>query len=595
MSNSRIGLLLFIFLVLTLGLSWKLFYISGTKHNYYVAQAEQQQSVERDILPKRGDIYAQDGIDGKTSLIATSIETFAISATPKNVTKKEDYATAVAKATGVDVKEILADFQTNSLYMNPIKHGLTKEDVQQLANDLNAIEAVGHPTYEPVKLNFDAIQGNIIYFIGGIFFIREYQRVYPESALMGQTLGFVDNSGQGRYGFEQQYNKQLAGFPGKLLLEQDSVGNLLNQNQVINGQDGDSYELSLDRNIQYEVEKELADEVKLSEAQSGSVIIMNPKTGEIVAMAATPSYDPNKFSEITSAQIGLFDNPVISQIWEPGSIFKPLVMSGAIDLGLVTPDTKGTYGATVTVDGHVINTALRKSFGEETMTQVLENSDNVAMVSVAEKLGNKNMYDYLSRYGFGKYTNIDLANEIAGNVLPLDQWKNIDRATMSFGQGIAVTPIQMISAFSAIANNGQMIQPRMVHAIIHPDGTKELVKTAEGSQVIKPETAKELRDMMVATVVYAHNRAGTEGYKIGGKTGTAQIPDPKNGGYLSDAYNHSFVGIGPSDDPKYVMLIKIDHPNLQKVGLYAEGTAVPLFGRLSTFLLNYYQIPPTNR
>lgn len=595
MSTLRIRFLGVLAALIAIILVSRLFSISFLQHDLYVRQANKQQSIVRDVLPRRGDILAQDLADGHSAVIAKSMERFAVSATPKDVKRKEQYAHLLAGLTGANEQDLLVALKESGEYMAPLKHGLTEDDVTNLAKQINDLEKSFDPTFATINVNFDPSQGDVIYYLGGVYFVREYQRVYPEGPLLGQVLGFVNDDGQGRYGFEQHYDKDLEGYTGRLLLQQDSLGTLLQQKQGIQGQNGTSYELSIDRNIQFQVEQALAQEVKDSEAKSGSVIIMNPKTGEIIAMANTPSYDPSAFRDVKTSDAYLFDNPTISYLWEPGSIFKDLVMGAALDTGVVTPDTQSDFPESVTVDGHVIETALRKAYGVENMTDILKNSDNVAMVWVANKLGNDKMYNYLQKFGFGQPTNIDLQNEAVGKVLPESQWRNINRATIAFGQGISVTPIQMVTAYSAIANNGRLVQPRVVHAIITPDGKRTEVPTIEGERVLKPETAKTLRDMMVATVLFAHNRAGTPGYKVGGKTGTAQIPDPVNGGYIADAYNHSFVGMAPSDDPKYVMLIKIDQPNTQKVGLFAESTAVPLFGKLSTFLLNYYQIPPTNR
>jgi stage V sporulation protein D (sporulation-specific penicillin-binding protein) len=595
MPITRVSSLIILAMVLAVGLSVRLFSISVGQHGAYVALANNQQTVEHDVLPKRGDIFVQDAATGNKVLVATSAERFSVSATPRNVVKKEAYAKVLAKYSGVNEADVLASLSQDTLYMSPLKHGLSKDEVEHIATALNEVERSSDPKHPEIKINFSTDQGNTIYFIGGVIFQREYQRVYPEGGLLSQVLGFVDNSGKGRYGFEAQYDQELKGTSGTLLLEQDSLGTLLKQQTAVSGSDGTNYELSIDRTVQYEAEKELAAQLKDSEAEGGSVIVMNPKTGEIIALANQPTYNISSFQNVSADQISLFDNAAISHVWEPGSIFKPLIMAAAMDLGLVTADTKSTFPESVTVQGYKIETALRKAYGEETMTQVLANSDNVAMVWVANKIGNDNMYNYLERYGFGDFTGIDLKNEISGSVLPASKWRDINRATISFGQGIAVTPLQIISAYAAIANDGKRIQPRVVHALIDPSGNRQVLQPVEGQQIVKPEIAKQLRDMMVATVLTAHNRAGTPGYKIGGKTGTAQIPDPQKGGYIEDAYNHSFIGIGPSDDPKYVMLVKIDHPNLKKVGLFAESTAVPLFGRLSTFLLNYYQIPPTNR
>lgn len=588
-----VGLLIFAFLISS-GLAVRLFSISVLQHKEYLAKAQNQQMVERDILPRRGDIYIQDNTTHTPTLVAQSIEHYSLAVTPANVVRKAEYAQILAKYSGQDATELQKKLEENGLYLM-LKHGLSKEEVDQLVAEINTLERSKNEDWTDQQVNFDTSEGITLNFTGGVYFIREFQRVYPEGSLLAQVLGFVNDEGIGKYGFESQYDKELKGYSGRLTLQQDVIGTLLSQTESIEGKNGTSYELSIDRNVQYVAERELAQEIKDSEAEGGSVIIMDPKTGEIIAMANQPTYDPSKVREVKPEDINLFDNPAISNSWEPGSIFKPLVMAAALDQGLVTPQTKEEFGAFVTVEGYKIETALRRAYGVETMTQVLENSDNVAMVWVANKLGNEKMYDYLKKFGFGSYTGIDLKNEISGSLMDLSKWRDINRATMSFGQGIAVTPLQVATAFAAIANDGRMVEPRVVHAVIDANGNRREIEPTFGEQVVKPETAKQLRDMMVATVVNAHSRAGTEGYKIGGKTGTAQIPDPEKGGYLPEAYNHSFVGIGPSDDPKYVMLVKIDHPNLKKVGIYAEGTAVPLFGRISSFLLNYYQIPPTNR
>jgi len=230
------------------------------------------------------------------------------------------------------------------------------------------------------------------------------------------------------------------------------------------------------------------------------------------------------------------------------------------------------------------------------MTDVLANSDNVAMVWVMNKLGSQQMDTYLQAFGFGQPTGIDLKNEASGSILPLNQWHDINRATIAFGQGISVTPLQVINAYAALINSGLSVSPHIVKAQRGADGQWHEVTYPKGKQVVTPKTSAEIRDMMVATVDHAHKKAGTPGYRIGGKTGTAQIPDPNGGGYLPDDQfiNHSFIGMGPADNPQYLVLVKIDQPNIAKVGQYAESTAVPAFKNISDFLLNYYQIPPSN-
>jgi cell division protein FtsI/penicillin-binding protein 2 len=595
MQSRRIGFLVFLAGLFCLLLVYRLYYFSVSQHSHYVALANQQQNVVQAVLPQRGSIYVQDYSTRTPDLLTESQQFYAISATPKNVTNKVAYAQVLAKFCGVDEGQLLAQLETDSLYMPPIQHGFSKTQIEDLANQLNVIEKSANSNWVNEAVNFDAPQGNVIYFIGGVFFIPEFERVYPQGTLLAHALGFVDDAGNGKYGIEGEYNTLLKGYSGEISMAQDSLGTLLGQTTLVSGQNGDSYILTVDRNVQYEVEQQLNAEVKLTGAQGGTVIVMDPKTGGIIAMASTPSYDPSQVRNMTSSQVSLFDNPAISQIWEPGSIFKPFVMAAALDTGVVTPDTKNTFGESVTVQGHVIQTALRYSYGEETMSQIIQKSDNVGMVWVSNQLGNQSMYKYLTSFGFGSPTGVDLQNEIAGELMSVSQWQDIDRATMSFGQGIAVTPMQIITGYSAFANNGRLVLPHIVQTVISPDGKVTNEPTTEEAQVVKPQTAQEILSMLQATVQYEHNEATTPGYLIGGKTGTAQVPDPVNGGYLPDAYNHSFVGIGPINNPRYVVLVKLDQPDLKKAGLYAEGTALPLFQRISTFLLNYYQIKPTTK
>lgn len=593
--RARVGILVGILALMTLVLVGRVFLVAVVGHSSYLAKAKDRQQVERDIIPRRGSIYIQDSSVGGTVVVAQSVERFALSATPANVTKKEQYARLLASLAGIDERQLLATFRKDGRYMEPILHDLGKEDVVRISEQILSLERESNPKQRTVTVNFDSGQGSFIPFIGGIFFIREYERAYPEAGLLGQVLGFVNDKGKGQYGFEGQYDAELQGYIGRVSLERDSRGTALKEFQEVDGRDGTSYELTIDRNVQQVAEQELKKSVEEAEAKGGSVIIMDPKTGGVMAMASYPTYAPGNFRTVARENASYFDNPAISNIWEPGSIFKPIVMSAAMDQGLVTPTTTETFGASVTVNGYEINTALNKAFGKESMTDVLVNSDNVAMVWVGDKLGNTAMSEYLRRFGFGTVTGIDLKNEVAGQVQPVERWSPITRATQTFGQGIAVTPIQIASAYSAIANNGVLVPPRLVRAVIHADGTRTELSPAPSREILKQQTAVDMRNMLTAVVQKGHRRAAVEGYKIGGKTGTAQVPDPDRGGYIEGAYNHSFAGMAPADDPRYVMLVKIDQPNLAKVGQFAESTASPLFSRISRFLLHYYQIPPTNR
>jgi len=592
--RKRLSVFIVCLLIACITLVARLFSISIGKHAFYTAQAQQQQNITLDILPKRGTIYLQDAASHAMVVAAESQESYALSATPTFVKHKAEYAHLFATLFNLDEGTILASLSRNSQYMNPIVENLSQSDVQKAEDAMNKLAVQFDPKYTAQSINLDPNQGNILYFINGTFFIRQYTQTYPQGGLLGQVIGFVNQKGQGEYGIEGYFDNQLRGYAGQVREERDSLGNLLGTNGEVEGQDGTNYELTIDVNVQNFIENALNQEVQYAEAKGGSVIVMDPKTGNILGMASTPSYDPNNYNTAASQDISVFDDPTVSKQWEPGSIFKPIIMAGALDNGVVTPDTANDFAESVTVDGYKIETALRRAYGHETMSDVIVNSDNVAMVWVANQMGNQMMATMINKFGFGSPTGVELKNEIGGTVTPVSKWSDVSRATTSFGQGIAVTPLQVITAYTAIANNGILAKPNIIKATIGQDGAVDPTPTQQGTQIIKPQTASDVRAMMNAMVTKEFNSAGVPGYNnIGGKTGTAQVPNPAGGGYLQDAYNHSFMGMFPISNPQYLVLVKIDQPNIQKTGIYAEDTASPLFKKITQYLLNYYQIPPT--
>jgi cell division protein FtsI/penicillin-binding protein 2 len=378
----------------------------------------------------------------------------------------------------------------------------------------------------------------------------------------------------GSSGFVQSYHD----LTGRDLVDSEKV-----LSQV---QQGVNLYLTIDRAVQYFVEEKLKNAVEEFQAEGGSVIVMNPKTGEIVAMANYPNYNPNEYFKVEKYEN--FNNASVAHFWEPGSVFKPLTMAMAIDLDLVTPDTAEEFGASIKVLDREIFNSEKRPYGRETMTQVLENSDNVGMVWVGQKLGKDNFYDYLYKMGFGDATGIDLSSESPGQVVDKSLVSEVDLATMTFGQGIAVTPIQMVTAVGAIANGGYLMKPYVVDKIKTVDGNEVKVNPEVVRSVLKPSTANSISAMMVSVVENGHGKqAGVDGYYVAGKTGTAQVPI--NGVYDSNKSIGSFVGFAPAFDPRFVMLVKIDIP---KTTEWAESSAAPVFGEIAQFLLNYYMIAP---
>jgi cell division protein FtsI/penicillin-binding protein 2 len=317
---------------------------------------------------------------------------------------------------------------------------------------------------------------------------------------------------------------------------------------------------------------------------------MDPKTGGILAMASWPSYDPNKFNEVSRDQQSIFLNPTVSLNWEPGSIFKPIVVSAAINGKFVEPDSKpspeeGGFSNKVVVDGYEIHNALDKPYGFETVTQILENSDNIGMIWVANKVGNNFLGDFFKKIGLGSKTGIDLAGEASGQVRPWKTWRDVNRATISFGQGISTTPIQIVQDYAMIANKGKMVKPHVLDKVIESSGQQREYQGADPVPIITEEDAKKVTEMLVSVVENGHGKkAKVDGFRVAGKTGTAQIPRPE-GGYEEGQSIGSFAGFAPADDPKFVMLVKFDRPKNVE---WAESSAAPIFGEMADWLLNSY-------
>lgn len=568
-TEGRLKLLGALVLLSTFVLVWRLFDLQVFQHGRYTAMAQGQQQFSKVEIAQRGKIYVHDSfVDSKSYYpLAFDVKKFSVWVVPNQVSKKETTAAELAPVIGVAKNQVLLLINNDKLYIPPVAKGLTLDVADQ-------VKALG---------------------LNGVYVVPEYSRYYPEGMLAAHVLGFVNADGEGNYGFEGMYNDELTGTSGNVKGEKDTLGRVISLIEQKDPQDGTSFVLTIDRSVQYFTEKKLNEALQTYQAASGSVLIMDIKTGGIVAMASAPSYDPNNFRDYAKDNSGIFVNPAVGHLYEPGSIFKPLVMSAAIDQGLVSPETTGTFDWHTFVDSYEIKTAERKAFGLETMTQVLQNSDNVAMVWIAQQLGKDKEYSYVKNYHMFDKTGVDLSGEAIGYAPPFKQWKDINQATIAFGQGISVTPMEMLAAYATIANKGVYIKPHIVDKIILSDGTEKKVEKEETGRVISEETANKMAQMLYEVTEKGHSwRAKVPGYKISTKTGTAQIAKV-GGGYEESEdglgiYIHSLAGFAPTDDPRYAMIVKLDRPKSAK---YAESTAAPLFGELSAFLLNYYyRLPP---
>lgn len=559
-STNRLKILNALIILCGLIIGVRLFRTQVLDGEKYSAKAVRQQIARSEISAKRGTVYVDEEY-GDAYPVASNIFYYSVSVVPKSVKDHRLVAKSLAPLIGVDEETIYKKIHNNRMYLPPLKKKLGKSVAEKIS-----------------KLD-----------LTGVYVTPELARLYTEGPMLGHTLGFVDSEGNGNYGVEAYYHEAMEGTKGVKVSSQDAGGNTIATLKTeIKEQNGADIYLMIEHNVQNKAEEVIAQAVKDYEADKGTIMIMDVKTGGLVTIANTPSYDPNNFPLVAKDTPDLFRNPAVSEVWEPGSIMKPLVMGIALDLGLLTPETTGDYGSCVTVKNYPICTATKKAFGHETMTQVLENSDNVAMVDVSNKIGNMEMYKYLGLLGFGEKTKIDLQGEAAGSLLDEKKWRDLNRATISFGQGMASTPLQMLAAYAAVANKGVLIKPHVAKEL-RTDDNLVVIEKEEVRRVFKEQSALDLTQMLISVVEKGHGKkAGVKGYWVAGKTGTAQIPDPK-GGYYEDKHIGSFAGFFPADNPRFAMLVKVDNP---KNTQWAESSAAPTFGQMAQWLLTYYRIAP---
>jgi len=561
-SEVRLKILLAIFVLFFAILAFRLLQKQIFEYDHYQALAKQQYTTTKELPPSRGKIYVKDGYNtSRYYPMALNQPTYQLLAVPKNIKNKAGVSDKVAPIINKDVDEFYNEINNNKPYIPPIAKKLTKNQAEKV---------------ERLELE-------------GILLIPEEWRYYPEGKLLSHVLGYVNIDREGQYGLEGFWDEYLRGEPGTVVGEKGSWGDIIDVGIESEARDGDNLYLSIDRVIQYGIYERLKEAVTKYRAEKGTIIVAEPETGKIMAMASYPDFNPSKYSK--TEDITRFNNPSIAEVYEPGSVFKVVTMASAIDSGKVQPETAERFGKCVEVGIETICTSTGKAYGTETMTQVLENSDNVGMVWVADQMEGKDFYNYIRDFGFGSYTEIDINTEVKGELLPLSNWREINKATMSFGQGIAVTPLQIVQAVSAIANGGKLMQPYIVEKRIIWDGEEEVTQPKVVRQVIAEDTAEKIKEMMVSVVENGFGRkAKVSGYAIAGKTVTAEVP-VRGRGYSEDINIVSFAGFAPADNPAYTMLIKLDSP---EGAPWSSDTVAPLFGEISEWLLHHLQIPPSS-
>lgn len=548
----------------------RLFFLQVIDHNTYSALASGQHELFQKLYPTRGQVFVHDTKDEKLIPVITNRQLTFFYADPRNI------------------KDVSLTVQTLAVFLN--------WNDEQKTNFTERFSRSSDP-YEPIQhgISKEIADKIIATKLPGIFSVLESSRYYPEPFMGGHILGFLgsnqDGSFAGKYGIEGFFNKELAGSPGFLKSNRDIAGRMIAAGNYAlqSAKNGSDIVLTIDRTIQFKACTSLQESVKKHSADGGSIVIVDPKTGRILAMCGAPDFDPNQFHSVKD--INTFNNPTIFDAYEPGSIFKGLTMSAAIDVGAVTPETTFDDPGFAMVDGwsKPIGNAQGKKYGTVNMTTVLEESINTGMIFSMRKMGSDIFASYVKKFGFGKLTGIELETEGAGDISHLDKKGEVYKATASFGQGITVTPLQVVMAYAAIANGGVLKKPFIVDEIRNADGTVEKRTPQDMTQVVSQKTARTIGAMLVSVVEHGHGKkAGVPGYYIAGKTGTAQVASA-NGGYSEDNTIGSFAGFGPVEDPKFAMIVRIDHPRDVQ---WAESTAAPLFGEIAQFLLQYYEVAP---
>jgi len=565
--EKRIRWILFFFFTVMLILVVRLFIVQVVEGEKYRAYADRQQGARSAIETPRGSVFATNK-DGEKIPLASNRLYKNIILAPNRVVDQDRVVRAVSEAAGVLPEDVESRLQK-------------KDDPYEIAAK---------------KLVLTDEVANALEAIPGVILEDDIRRVYPYGSLGARFLGFVagdDGREEGKYGLERFYDEFLSGSAGLFSGVADARGFFLALGRKIiqSSRGGSDVYLTIDYNIQDRAQRALEAAAEKWEASSGSVLVIEPATGRILAMDAIPSYNPNEFNK--ERDLSIFLNPVVESVYEPGSVMKPVTMASALEEKKVTPETTYTDYGFVRVRDREIKNFDGKARGVQTMTQVLEKSLNTGAVHIAKLLGQEKQKEYIQKFGFGEKAGIDLPGELASNIENLLRGHEVEYATASFGQGIAVTPLQMALAMGAIANNGKLVKPYIVESV-RADDTVLLENIPEvRREVISPATAETLTRMLVTAVQngFVEKRPSLNGYFIAAKTGTAEIPRRDGKGY-SDETIHTLIGYAPAFEPRFLIYLELGEP---KLGRFSSLTLATAFYDLTEYMLNYYEIPPNRK
>ena len=546
-----------VFLFTALG--YRSFELQVLQRDRFSQEAKNQHSKIYKIPPARGTLY-----DRNEKPLATSVSAASIYLNPDEIKNPGKLALRMSKPLGMSRKKLM-DLASSEKSFVWVKRGES------------------HETAEKIKaLN-----------LSGVGITEEPKRIYPNGSMLGQTLGFTNIDLKGVEGLEYGFEKLLAGKPATARIRTDGRGNPISDNSLDKAHTstkGNDVWTTVDSYIQHIMEAELEKGVKKMGADRGGAILMNPETGEILAIASYPFFDPNRFGEFSSDKR---KNLPVWMSFEPGSTLKVFLAAALLEEKVADETTeyycengKKKIGSNVIRDMH--------KHGTLTVSEAITYSSNICAWKMGKSLGKEKLHDFLRDFGFGEKNGVDLPGEATGKIQKLRNWGNIELATISFGQGISVTALQLATALSSIANGGYLIKPYIVKKIVSPEGKTLMEKTPEVlKKVVSYDTTLKITEILERVVKNGTGKnASIPGYRIAGKTGTAQVPDPETGAYHKSRYLSSFIGFAPADDPRLVLVVIVDNPRKQTSG---GVVAAPIFKSITERALFYMQVPPSTK
>lgn len=569
--SSRADILVLLTLLIMAVFIIRLFYLQIIRHSYYVQMASSEQLKQLVIPAKRGEIYGLD--NGKPVKLVLNQTVYTVFADPKIVEEPSKIIEMIEKVAGGNARSNLPDL-------------LAKKESR----------------YQILATNVTRQQAELMkeYDLSGVGFQEGTRRVYPEGPLAGQVLGFVDTEGKGQYGIEGKMNDELTGKDGLLEAVTDvrnvplTIGDK-NINQP--AQDGANIVLTIDRNVQAFTEQALQKGIEKTGAQKVSAVVMDPDTGAVLAMASLPSYSPGEYNKVND--IAVFNNPVISTPYEPGSDIKTLTMATGIDRGVVGPGSTYVNTDYITVEDRTITNATLGQTGTITFQHALNYSLNTGFVTIAKLLGDgdsinfnarQTMYEYFhDRFRLGQLTGIELAGETAGTIIPPDDPNGaaVRYSNMAFGQGMDVTMVQVAAAFSSLINGGTYYQPTVIAGMMSGDSFEKASPKKVASGVVSPATSATMKDMIVQARRAFYAKNDKQGYEIGGKTGTSQAI--KNGQYVFNETIATYLGFGGDEKARYVIMVEASGDGMNLKG---DMHAMPIFTDISNWMIDYLQLQP---